>query len=245
MYIDAHCHLDTCKDIEKAIDEARETGVGIIIANGIDFKSNREVLKLSERYKEVKAALGIYPIDGLKMSDTGIEEEINFIRKNKDKIIAIGEVGIDLKESNEILEQEKNFIKFIKLANELGKPVIVHSRKAEERCINILEKIMAKKVLMHCFSGNLKLIKKIVENSWFLSVPTNVNYSAQFQRLVEEVPIENLLCETDSPFLHPERMQDNTPKNVIFSYKKIAEIKKIKLKDVEVAIEENYKNLFG
>lgn len=244
MFIDIHCHLEMCKGVENIVREAREKGVGIIISNGVNFESNRKVLEMAEKYKEVKAALGIYPIDGLKMSDSGIDAEIEFIRQNKDKIIAIGEVGMDLKESSEISKQEENFVKFINLAKELGKPIIVHSRKAEEECINILEKMMVKKVVMHCFSGSFKLIKKIAENSWFLSVPTNVNYSAQFQQLVKEVPISNLLCETDSPFLHPLREQNNSPKNVVYSYKKIAEIKNINLKELERKIEENFRKLF-
>ena len=97
---------------------------------------------------------------------------------------------------------------------------------------------------MHCFNGNLKLIKRIILNNWCLSIPTNVKHSEHFQKVIEITPLENLFCETDSPYLHPDREKNNEPSNVIESYKKIAEIKSITLKEVEKQIEENYKNLF-
>lgn len=244
MYIDVHCHLDLCKDIEEIVGRARKAGIGAIIANGIDFETNRKILELSRRFNIVKVALGIYPIDALKMSDKGIKEEIDFIRKNKENIVAIGEVGLDFKESDERKKQKETFLKFINLAKELNKPIIVHSRRAEDDCVEILEIAMMKKVIMHCFSGKLKLVKRIAENAWFLSVPGIVNYSAQFQQIVRETPIENLLCETDSPFLHPLREQNNEPANVVYPYKKIAEIKNLVLKDTERKIEDNYKRLF-
>jgi len=244
MFIDVHCHLDMLKDIDSVIERARKKGVGIIVANGIDYETNRKVLALSGKFKEVKAALGVYPIDALKMSSSGIDKEIEFIRENAGEIVAIGEVGIDYKESNEKERQEENFIKFIKLAKEIGRPIIVHSRKAEKECVEILERMMARRVIMHCFSGNMGLVEKIIENSWFLSIPTSVAYNGQFQLVVKEVPIENLLCETDSPFMHPERKGENSPENVVSSYAKIAEIKGLSLEEVKRKIEGNYKKLF-
>lgn len=245
MFIDVHCHLDLLKDIEKAIENAREAGVGLIVCNGVDYETNRKVIELADKFDDVRAALGVYPIDALKMSAKGIESEIEFIAKNNEKIVAVGEVGLDFKESSERKMQEENFRKFIELAKELNKPIIVHSRSAEERCVEMLEDLMAKRVVMHCFCGSKKLIKRIVENGWSLSIPTNVNHSFQFQELVREVPIENLFCETDSPFLHPLRKKDNEPANVVFSYEKIAEIKGLSLDFVERKIEENFKRVFG
>ena len=99
---------------------------------------------------------------------------------------------------------------------------------------------------MHCFSGNFNLVKRITENNWYLSIPSNVTFSEHFQKIVNEIGIENLLCETDSPFLHPIKgKRDNEPENVVFSYKKIAELKGIKLKEVEKKVEENFERLFN
>ena len=145
MFIDVHCHLDLLDNVEKIIARAEKLGIGIIMANSVNYETNRKILELSAKFPIVKAALGVYPIDALKMSSKGLNEEINFIRQNKDKISAIGEVGLDFKESDERKEQEENLMKFIALSKELDKPLIIHSRKAEDRCIELLERTMAKK----------------------------------------------------------------------------------------------------
>lgn len=246
-FIDVHCHLDSYNgaEISKIVKECREEDVRIIVNNGVDPKTNRKILELIKKFPEVKAALGIYPIEALKMSNSEIDKEIEFIRKNKDKIIAIGEVGIDLKWSKDLEKQKEIFKRFISLSIELNKPIIVHSRNAEEECIKILEELKAEKVVTHCFSGKTNLVERIIKNKWFLSIPANVNFSEQFQKIVEIAPIENLLTETDSPYLHPLKERNNTPKNVVYSYKKISEIKKMDIKEVKKEIFNNYNKIFN
>ncbi len=276
MFIDCHCHIENYKDISKVIERARNAGVGIIVNNSVDLKSIKKSLALNEWFPEVKIALGIYPIEALKLKDNEINEIIDFIRKNKDKIAAIGEVGIDLKFSSDFEEQKKNFLKFVELALELDKPMIIHSRKAEEEVIKILEEkecidnppnkvtlnrgfsiyltpnksdtikgIGYNRVIMHCFSGNLSLAERIANNSWMLSIPTNVVNNSQIQDIVKKIPIQNLLCETDSPYFHPFGERRNEPCYVVESYKKIAEIKGLELEEVEEQIEENFKKIFA
>ena len=111
MFIDVHCHLDLLKDIDSSVSSASEKDVRIVTA-GVDKNTNRKSLELSEKYENVSSCLGIYPIDALKMSDSEIDAEIEFIRENKDKIVGIGEVGIDYKESEEKEKQKKIFSKF-------------------------------------------------------------------------------------------------------------------------------------
>lgn len=249
-FIDIHCHLEAVKEMEKEVKNADEKDVKIILTQGTDVKTNRNALGLAEKYENVKACLGLYPIDALKMKDEEVEKELDFIRKNTDKIAGIGEVGMDFKESmneKEHEKQEKIFRKFVKLSIELGKPIIIHSRKAEEKVIEILEDEKAKKVVMHCFCGKRKLVERIVKNEWYLTIPTNVTYSTQFQDNAKIVPISHLFCETDSPFLHPDKNVKewkNTPENVVYAYEKIAEVKKIKLDEVRKKIYENYLRLF-
>jgi len=264
MFIDIHSHIDICKDIDVIIKNAKKQNVKILTA-GTSSKSNREILKLKEKYPEINICLGIYPIDALKLSEKEktrnffinsssgksqikeIDSEIEFIKKNKEKISAIGEVGIDLKHAKEeTLEiQKENLTKFVNLAKELDVPVVIHSRKAEKECIELLEKLNYNKIIMHCFSGNMKLVDKIIKNNWSLSIPANVKHSEHFQKIVEKTPIKQLFCETDSPFLHPDKKFPNEPSNVIESYKKISEIKKISLAEVERIIEGNYNELFS
>jgi len=250
MFIDVHCHLDKLIDegvpADKAIKNAKKKGVERMIVNGTDHEQNKIILDLAKIHKEVLPALGIYPIDALKLSESEIDEEIEFIKQNKDKIAAIGEVGLDLKEEelHKTLDKQKiNLRKFVNLAIKLNKPAIIHSRKAELHTIELLEELNVKKVIMHCFSGKMSLAERIAKNGWFLSIPANSHYSQQFQDVIKRVPIENLLCETDTPYLHPLKKWPNEPANVIYSYKKIAEIKKMKLTEVELQIEKNFKSL--
>lgn len=244
MFIDVHCHFDMLKDLDKRVSNMRKKNV-FCVAAGTKPLTNRKVLELASDFKEVKACLGIYPIDALAMTDDEIDREIEFILSNSEKIVGIGEVGIDFKEDEDNWERQKEiFVKFVKLSIELGKLIVVHSRKAEKECIEILEELGAKKVVMHCFSGNFKLVRRIIENGWSLSIPTCVKHAEHFQKVIQEAPIEQLLCETDSPYLHPDKEFPNEPANVVESYKMIAKIKKLDLKEVERKIEQNFNKLF-
>ena len=243
MFIDVHSHLDICKKIDLIIKRAEENNIEIV-TYGVNPGSNKKTLKLKEKYPNIKIALGIYPIDCEKLLIKEIDSEIEFIRKNKNKISAIGEIGLDLKYGKDLEKQKIALEKLVNLAKELEIPAVIHSRDAEKECIDLLEKLNYNKIIMHCFSGNMKLVERIVKNNWSLSIPSNIKYSEHFQKVVEIVPIDNLFCETDSPYLHPDRKFPNDSNNVIESYKKIAEIKKMSLKDVEKIIEENYKRLF-
>lgn len=249
MFIDCHCHLDhfSEKKIKKIIGNARSAGVSAILSAGTNVASNRKVLGLVKEYSEVLACLGVYPLDALKMSDDKLDKEIDFIRENRGDMVGIGEVGMDFKETDERDRQEKNFRKFISLAMELDKPVIVHSRKAERECIEVLESMGATRVVMHCFSGKLSLVTRILDNGWYLTIPANVTRSRHFQEIVGMAPLSQLLCETDSPYLHPLGADggENEPANVVESYKKIAEIKGIGIKECEKEIDKNYTKLFS
>lgn len=245
MFIDIHSHLDLCKNIQQVIENAKEKKVKIL-THGTTQESNRKILELKNKFSEIEIALGIYPTDALKLSEKEINSEIEFIKKNKNKITAIGEVGLDLKENTEeTLEiQKENLKKFVNLARELNIPVVIHSRKAEKECIELLENLGYAKIIMHCFGGNMKLVDIIIKNNWYLTAPTNIKHSEHFQKIIEKTPIEQLFCETDSPFLHPDKFPNNEPANVIESYNKIAEIKKMPLEQVGKIIEGNFKRLF-
>ena len=243
-FIDIHCHLDRLSPIEGIVKEAIKSRVNLIVNCGIDMKSNITALEISKKHPEVKAIMGLHPLDVNNTTEKDVKNTIDFIKSNKKNIIGIGEIGIDLKE-DENFEQQKNiFEKMIKLAIKLKKPVIVHSRKAEMQCIEILEKHKMKKVIMHCYSGKKSTLERIKENGWFISIPASIKYNEQFQIFAKIMPLENIFCETDSPFLHPDREMNNTPKNVVEAYKKIAEVKGISLSKVEKQIEKNYARLF-
>lgn len=258
-FIDVHCHLDhrdLSQDIDSVISHAEKSDVRIIITNGLNKETNRRALQLSEKYPTVKAALGIYPVDAftreIEEAKLGIDnsfdfdEEIEFIEKNKDRTIAVGEIGLDYADKKSDKEQQKeHFRKLLMLAKRIDKPVIVHSRKAEADVIEILASEGMKKVVMHCFSGKKKLLMTAVKHGWYFTVPTHVVRSHQFQYLAEAVPLNRLFAETDAPFLTPFKEKPNEPAFVVESYKKIAEIKGMELEEVKNNVFINFKRLFG
>lgn len=249
MFIDLHCHLDILENIEEKVKNAKEAGVTKILAAGLNPESNRKVLELSKKYDNVFAVCGIYPIDAMETEtdmkhNIDVDAEIDFIKKNSDKIVAIGEIGLDYHTGNRGNGQKELFRKMIELAIELDKPVIVHSRKAELDVIEVLEEYDYKKIIIHCFCGKKKLMQRIKQNGWYFTVPTSVVRAQQFQDMVKEVNISHLFCETDSPFLTPFKEGWNEPAFVVESYKKIAEIKNMDLEEVKNNIFMNYQKLF-
>ena len=245
MFIDVHCHLELLHSVGGAVESAREEGVDLILWNGTDVKTNRQILEFAEKFEEIKPVFGLYPSDALKLSDIEIDSEISFIKENRNFIVGIGEVGMDFYHVGLHERKEGIFRKFIRLSIELDKPIIVHSRKAELQCIEILEEEGAEKVVMHCFFGDFELIDRIVKNGWFLTIPTCCKHNKHFQDVISKYPIKNFLCETDSPYMHPDRSGKNEPANVVESYKMISKIKGISLVDVEREIERNFHKLFG
>ena len=159
-------------------------------------------------------------------------------------MISIGEVGLDFKFSRDKENQIENFKKIIELSEKIKKPLIVHSRGAEKECVEILETSKNKKILMHMFSGNKKLIKKGADLGFYFSVPCIINKSEHFQMLTNLVSINQLLTETDCPWLSPFPDKKNEPAFIKFTIEKIAQIKKMEKLEVENNIFMNYQRLF-
>ncbi|MBU0457479.1 MAG: TatD family hydrolase [Nanoarchaeota archaeon] len=260
--VDIHCHLNHQlfkDDLDEVIKRAKKAGVKAIIVSGVNPPANREVLKLAEKDSIIKVSLGIYPIDALGLSEgeTGLprqivpidlEEEFKFIEKNEDKIVAVGEVGMDFhwdKEHHQ--QQEENFRKIIRFVKKIRKPIIIHSRKAEIECIDVLEEEVPNKeipIIMHCFSGNKKLIKRAADFGCYFSIPPIITKLQHFQTLTEIAPLTQLFTETDAPWLSPFKDKKNEPAFVIESIKKIAEIKGISQREVAEQIWKNYETVF-
>lgn len=270
VLIDVHCHLNHAmfkENIDKVIERAKQAGVKAIVVSGVNPAANKDVLELAKKINSkeennnmIKVSLGIYPIDALGLSEgeTGLprhtekinlEEEFKFIEKNKDKIVAVGEVGLDFhwdKFNHD--KQKENFRKIIRFVKSINKPIVIHSRKAEKECIDLLEEELPNKeipVIMHCFSGNKKLIKRAAELGHYFSVPPNIVKLQHFQTLVNIVPLNQLFTETDAPWLSPFPDKRNEPSFVVEAIKKIAEIKEISEEEVKNQIWNNYVTVFG
>jgi len=244
--------------LDEVIKRAKENGVVAIIVSGVNVPTNREALEMAKKYPDIiKCSLGLYPIDllGLQPDESGLSrqtkkfdlnDELEFIEKNKEKIAAVGECGGDYHfDKHHHEEQKNNFKKILQFVKKINKPVIVHSRNAEMDCVEILEKSGIKKVILHMFEGRKNLIKKSIELGYYFTVPTNINKSQHFQMLVEMVPLNRLLTETDAPWIGPRQGTPNEPANVAETVKKIAEIKKIDAKEAENIIFMNYQKLFN
>lgn len=257
LLIDIHSHLDhplLINKIDEIVSRAKNIGLKHIITNGINPETNRKCLELAKKHDIIKCGMGIYPRKALKReAESGdyplrivnfdVDEEIDFIRKNKNNIVAISEVGLDFV-NGEDEQQVEDFEKMIELAEELKKPIVIHSRKAEQKCVEILESSKLKKIVMHCFCGKKSLVKRIADNGWFLTVPTIVVRSQQFQDTARNVPITQLFCETDSPYLSPYKGRWNEPAYVTESYNKIAELKQMDVIEVINNIYMNWQKIF-
>jgi len=262
--VDVHCHLTHelfKEDIDAVLARAKKAGVKAVIVSGVNPAANKEVLELAKKDPVIKVSLGIYPIDALGLSEAesglprqmvpiDLEKEFLFIEKNKDKIVAIGEVGMDFhwatKEAT-LEKQAENFRKIIQFAKKIKKPLVIHSRKAEKECIDILEEELPNKEIhvdMHCFGGRKTLVKRGADLGFYFSIPPNIVKSQQFQLMVEMVPLTQLLTETDAPWLSPYPDQKNEPAFVLESVKKIAEIKKISVEEAAEQIWKNYQKMF-
>lgn len=262
MLVDVHAHLDHSKfkkDLDEVIERAKKAGVKAIITSGVNSSTNRKILEIAKKYDIVKPSFGLYPLDALAkeieigeangfVRDTekiDVDAELKWIEKNKDKCIAIGECGLDYKWiSGKEKEQKNIFQKVITLVEKINKPIIIHSRKAELDVINMLESSNIKKIIMHCFSGRKHLIKRIANNGWFFSIPPIIVRLQQFQIMAEMVNLNQLLTETDCPYLSPYPGKRNEPSFVIETIKKLAEIKQITQEETEKIIFMNYQNLF-
>ncbi len=247
MLVDVHAHLyeeEFSQDLEQVIERAKSK-LYCIICNGTNIETNKKVLELSKKYKIIKAALGLYPLDAENLSEKEIKKEFDFIKKHKKEIIGLGEVGLDFKFGKNKDLQIQVFNDFIELGKKLGLPLIIHSRGAESDVIKILEENKFSNVVLHSFNGNLKLVKLAEKNNINFSIPPLIVRSTHFQELVKDLSITKILTETDAPYLGPYKDQRNEPIFVEEVIKKISEIKNISKEETEKNIFMNFQKIFS
>lgn len=246
--VDVHCHLESMRfksDLDEVLKRAKDAGAEFVVNSGTEPKRNRETLDLSKKYPLIKCAFGWYPVGNLGKD---IEKEMKWIEDNKDVCLIIGEIGLDYaEESREAhsVEQKEMFRKMIRLGKKLNKPILIHSRKAELEAIEVLEEEKAEKVIMHCFNGNMNLIKRAAQNGWYFSVPAVITRLQHFQTLVGMVDLKQLLTETDAPYLAPKAGERSEPRDVAVTIREIAKIKKLTEEEVAEQIYENTKKILN
>lgn len=236
MLIDSHCHLLSSEysDVDEEIRNALSSGVDKIIINGYDLKSSIEAVKLSKKYGKVYAAVGIGPenIDGVTNNDILKIKEL----ADNDKVVAIGEIGLDYywtKENKD--EQIEMFKNMLSIAKEKNLPVIVHNREAFMDTYNLINEYNVTGIL-HCFSGSIEMAKEFIKKGFLIGVGGVVTFknAKKLKEVVKEIPLTSISLETDSPYLSPEpfRGKINTPSNLIYIVREIASIKGVNELDV-------------
>ncbi|MBI5389841.1 TatD family hydrolase [Candidatus Woesearchaeota archaeon] len=246
LLVDVHAHLDDAafaQDLPDVLKRAQDACVKAVISNGLHLENNKIVQALSKKYPLIKPAYGLYPTYAEQVSDEKLEETLVFIKKNKP--ICIGEIGLDYKEPKDKERQQVVFRRLLQLAKAMDVPVCIHSRKAEEDCIRILQEEQVKKVVMHCFSGKLRMVESCVRQGWYFSIPPNIVFSSHFQEMVKKLPLSKLLTETDAPYLGPKKGERNEPAFVMETIKQIAMLKSLTEIEVANAIFMNYQDLFS
>jgi len=248
MFIDVHCHLDSesYDNIDEVISSSLENNVGKLIFNGYNMKSNLEVLNLIKEYDCVYGAIGFHPND----LDDITDDDYLFLEDNikNNKIVAIGEIGLDYHyEDTDKENQKKHFIRQLELARKYDMPVIIHSRDSIQDTYDILKRYPVRGVL-HCYSGSVEMAREFVKLGMFLSVGGIITFknAKNIIDVINNIDLAYILLETDSPYLTPEpyRKYKNEPKYIPVIANKIAEIKAISVNEVMDVTTSNARGLF-
>ena len=233
MLIDTHCHLDFPAfdaDRREVISRAKANSINKIINIGSSIENSKRSIELSGEYDFIWATIGVHPHE----AGSFLEEDYKTLKSLaiSKKIVAIGETGLDYyKNYSKPENQKKLFISMLDLAKELGLPVVIHTRQAQDDTLNILKKYSSLKAVIHCFSGDENFLNECLGRGFFVSFTCNITYKKadDLRRLVKIAPLERMFLETDAPFLPPQefRGRRNEPIYLKFLVDKIAEIKNI------------------
>ncbi len=227
-------------NLDKILMEARQSGVAALITSGVGYDDCLKVLALADQ-SYIFASLGIepYQLDNY-------EKVIELVERNSDRIVSVGEVGLDyyLGKRETRQKQIEVFKEFIELAKRLDLPIVVHSRSAGKYAIDILVEARAELVVMHAFDGSASEAVRGASKGFLFSIPPSVIRSEQKQKMVRRLGLESMLLESDAPVLGPERGVVNKPSNIRISAEVISKLKDISFDEVVEKTSENAKNLF-
>ena len=251
---DSHSHLNDEKfdeDREKTIDEIVKSGVTNFITAGYSVESSKKAIEIAKKYDFIYTTAGVSPNDIPQDEDELWKQlaEIENISKNNSKVLAIGEIGLDYYWNTENKELQKlAFIEQIKIANKLNLPIVIHTREAVMDTLQILKENKVENTgIFHCCPQNRELIKEGLKLGFYISFagPITFKNSKSAVEMINLVPNDRILIETDSPYLAPEPVRGtrNTPSNVKFVAQKIADVKGLTLEKVEKITFENTKRI--
>ena len=254
-FLDSHAHLDDVafeEDREQIISEIRKAGVAKVISAGYSLEGSKKAIELSKKYDFIHATCGISPNDIPQTEEElwKVLNEIEDLAQKNDKVLAIGEIGLDYHWNKEnIALQKLAFIAQIKMANTLQKPIVIHTREAVMDMLTILkENKVEKRGVFHCCPLNRELVKEALRLGFYISFagPVTFKNSKNANEIIQMVPLDKILIETDSPYLSPEpfRGKRNDSRNVKLVAQKIADVKNITLEEVANFTFANAKKIF-
>jgi TatD DNase family protein len=247
--VDAHAHLEQIESLEAALVRAREVGVSAIITAGSDYGSSRWALRFSSKRKhsdlKVYATIGIHP---LSLEPSKIDRALEFVRKNVDKAVGVGEIGLDYwfkdvrKNPDRKELQKRLFRSLLEIAKEHGKPVVIHSRGAWKDCLEIVREVKVEKAVFHWFSGPLDVLESLLKEKYLISATPAAAYSKEHRAAIQNTPIEKILLETDSPVVYQGKTSE--PAHIISSLNEVAALKGIEKETVANKTSQNAVELF-
>lgn len=235
MYIDTHCHISKnyYDDITEVITDSKNNGLDKIIISCCEVDDIEESLNIINNYDNVYATFGYHPDQIDKVCDEDLKKLETLIKTNQ-KIVGIGEIGLDYHYGTDKEKQKKLFKEQLKIAQRLNLPVVIHSRDATKDTIDILKMFNVSGVI-HCFSGSLETANIYISMGYKLGIGGVLTFkNSKLYRVIENINLENIVLETDSPYLTPEpyRGKTNSSKYIPIIAKKLAEIKKVSIEEV-------------
>lgn len=250
--IDSHAHIyyrDYADNFGDMLKRADDAGVSAIVVVGTDIESSRKSVELAEKYPQLYAAVGIHPHDAGHVTEA-CYHIIKTLAVSSNKVVAIGEIGLDFYRDRSPRDlQELVFRRFLQMAAELDKPVIVHDRDAHDRVMTIIREEALRKGVLHCFSGDAIMAAEAAALGFYISIPGTITYPGNkcLHDVVRSTSIDRMLVETDCPYLTPvpHRGKLNEPSYVRLAAEKIAAIKGLTLEDVARITTKNACDLFA
>ncbi len=251
MIFDTHAHFDDSRfneDRFEVLEDLKNHNIGYVLNAGCDIKTSENCIKLAEKYDFCYASVGFHPHEAREFKPMHIEM-LKEMAKNE-KVLAIGEIGLDFYYDNSPREIQKEVFKTqLALANELDLPVIIHDRDAHKECLDIILADKPNKLVYHCYSGSVEYAKILVKNGFLMSFGGAITFNnARVSReVIKEIPLENIMLETDCPYLTPVpfRGKRNDSRYLSYIAEKIAEIKEISVDEVIEKTTENAKKFFN
>ena len=254
MLVDSHCHLDRLDlsqrdgGLEKVIADARDRGVSHLLTVAVDLDSSKSLLDITAKYPNVYSSVSAHPLQDENPPIPSVEDIISLAGASK--VVAVGETGLDNHYGADSYEwQRESFINHLIAAQDVHKPVIIHTREARKETMDLLNNYSLERAgVMHCFTETWEMAKAALDLGFYISFSGIVTFknAEDLRQVVAKVPLDRLLIETDSPWLAPipYRGKQNEPQYVYEVAQCVADIKKIDLASLAQATTDNFFQLF-